>query len=313
MVYVIPISMLVFLFQKNVIVNAAHGDDDDDDLCAPGCYSSWPGDDICDSACYNEACNWDEGDCTYYDDCAPGCYDSWPGDSICDIECYNKECNWDEGDCNYDDDDIDIDISTACFGLCDLSELGDGTCNYWCSGSDCNYDGGDCVEQCDNANECVLDNLGVGKCGFYTKNTDKWCEFDGAVVCCSENNDFSDCCESDPVKISITVVGGFLLCIAPCIIFGWAWRKKRKAVIVPIIEKVLTSVDNGCILQLHLDGKSYKDIARQFKVSRYVIHGIIKKYGDIENTIDHNNDIIEMIDATANTIATTNDDKYAIV
>ena len=165
-------------------------------------------------------------------------------------------------------------------------KLGDGTCNYWCSGSDCNYDGGDCVEQCDNANECALDNLGVGKCGFYTKNTDKWCEFDGDVVCCSDNNDFSDCCESDPVKISITVVGVFLLCIVPCIRFGWGWRKKRKAVILPISEKALTSVEHGRILQLHLDGKSYEDIACQFnKVSISVIHSIIKKYGDIEENI----------------------------
>lgn len=31
--------------------------------CAPGCLRGWPGDDYCDSACYNAACGWDAGDC----------------------------------------------------------------------------------------------------------------------------------------------------------------------------------------------------------------------------------------------------------
>ena len=151
--------------------------------------------------------------------CAPGCYDGWAGDNVCDVDCYNAACNWDDGDC---DDDTSANCSNI---FCSSSQLGDGTCDYFCSGPECNYDNGDCNENCDNANECRLDKIGDGECGIFAKKSDKWCEFDGALVCCSDESDFSDCCEPNPTAISITVVGIFLFVAITSI---WAWRRKRR-------------------------------------------------------------------------------------
>jgi len=126
----------------------------------------------------------------------------------------------------YDDDFLNDDDSTSCTNwFCSSSQLGDGTCDYWCSGADCNYDNGDCNERCDYSNECSLDNVGDGECGVFAQATDKWCEFDGVLVCCSDDPDFSDCCEPNPTIISITVVGIFLFVAITSI---WAWRRKRR-------------------------------------------------------------------------------------
>lgn len=152
-------------------------------------------------------------------DCAWACPDGWPGDGYCDAACNNAACNWDGGDC-------DDDTSASCSNIfCSSSQLGDGTCDYFCSGPECNYDNGDCNEKCDNANECRLDKIGDGECGIFSKKTDKWCDFDGALVCCSDESDFSDCCEPNPIIISITVVGIFLFVAITSI---WAWRRKRR-------------------------------------------------------------------------------------
>jgi hypothetical protein len=153
-------------------------------------------------------------------DCAPGCPPSWPGDDYCDAACNVAACNWDDGDC---DDDTTTPTCSNIF--CSSSQLGDGTCDYFCSGPECNYDNGDCNEKCDNANECRLDKIGDGECGIFAKKSDKWCEFDGALVCCSDESDFSDCCEPNPIIISITVVGIFLFVAITSI---WAWRRKRR-------------------------------------------------------------------------------------
>jgi len=160
-------------------------------------------------------------------DCSPGCLDGWPGDDYCDYTCNNAACDWDGGDC---DDDTsandDTTYPTSCSSLfCPSYQLGDGTCNYFCSGPECNYDNGDCNEECDNANECRLDKVGGGECGIFTQTTDKWCEFDGVLLCCSDESDFSDCCEPNPIIISITVVGIFLFVAITSI---WAWRRKRR-------------------------------------------------------------------------------------
>ena len=157
-------------------------------------------------------------------DCAPGCSDGWPGDDYCDPACNNAACNWDGGDC--DDDTNYDDTSASCSSLfCSYSQLGDGTCDYFCSGPECNYDNGDCNEKCDYTNECRLDKIGDGECGIFSQTTDKWCEFDGVLVCCSDESDFSDCCEPNPIIISITVVGIFLFVAITSI---WAWRRKRR-------------------------------------------------------------------------------------
>lgn len=171
--YIIPVGVLVLLFQNSIVVNA---------MCAINCPDSWVGDNWCDSACNNSACNWDDGDC-------------------------------------------DDDYAASCNFFCDSSHVGDGTCDYWCSGSDCNYDNGDCVRECDRTDECTLDKVAMGECGFFSQKSDKWCNFGGETVCCSDSADHSDCCESNPVTISSIVVGVFLFLAIPSI---WAWKKKRR-------------------------------------------------------------------------------------
>jgi len=66
--------------------------------CAPGCEPTWPGDNICDTACNVTACAFDGGDCQQ-DECAPGCPISWIGDDYCDTTCQNEACSDDGGDC----------------------------------------------------------------------------------------------------------------------------------------------------------------------------------------------------------------------
>lgn len=43
--------------------NNCDGIIDEDCQCSPGCYSSWIGNQYCDTVCYTAACNWDGGDC----------------------------------------------------------------------------------------------------------------------------------------------------------------------------------------------------------------------------------------------------------
>ena len=69
----------------------------DAELCAPGCHEGWQGDNYCDEACNNEACNMDDGDCKT---CAPGCHNGWQGDNDCDEACNVKACDMDDGDCD---------------------------------------------------------------------------------------------------------------------------------------------------------------------------------------------------------------------
>ena len=66
--------------------------------CAPGCDSTWSGDQVCDTACNNTACQFDGGDCD--DECAPGCPTSWIGDGYCNAACQNEACSDDGGDCD---------------------------------------------------------------------------------------------------------------------------------------------------------------------------------------------------------------------
>jgi surface protein len=114
---------------------------------------------------------------------------------------------------NYDDDGVNI---PGCNWLCDQSNLGDGTCDYWCSGSDCNYDSGDCSQTC-NYESC--DNVYDGHCGFFTQETDKWCELAGTTnrICCADSS--GECCEAAPGPIAgivIAIVAMIGVCIYCC-------------------------------------------------------------------------------------------------
>ncbi len=118
--------------------------------------------------------------------CSPYCYDSWLGDNYCDDACNNAACSWDGGDCENTGDDFFSNDDTSC--------------NLYC------------------------DNMAVGHCGVYGKATDKWCDIGVGLICCSEYSDFSDCCESNPVAISSSIIV-FLIFI---VITIWCWRQKRR-------------------------------------------------------------------------------------
>ena len=59
--------------------------------------ASYNGDDECDAACNNAACNWDYGDCCAETTCNA---QEKGGDGNCDTACNNPKCNYDMGDCN---------------------------------------------------------------------------------------------------------------------------------------------------------------------------------------------------------------------
>lgn len=65
--------------------------------CAEDCLTSDVGDGICDVACNNSRCRFDEGDCD--GQCAPGCDPDDLGDGFCDEVCNTRECDYDEDDC----------------------------------------------------------------------------------------------------------------------------------------------------------------------------------------------------------------------
>lgn len=84
--------------------------------CATGCLTGpnwlgigedWRGDCICDEACNNDACGYDDGDCKpetigeFCEQCSPGCFGNWLGDGTCDIACDTEDCAFDGGDCDY--------------------------------------------------------------------------------------------------------------------------------------------------------------------------------------------------------------------
>lgn len=77
--------------------------------CAPGCYTPYLGDHVCESECANSLCGFDAGDCsaTYMERakkheaslCAPACDASSVGDGFCDSACNVSSCEFDSGDC----------------------------------------------------------------------------------------------------------------------------------------------------------------------------------------------------------------------
>ena len=150
------------------------------------------------------------------DDCISRCSALGSAYNIANMDatCTNTNSWYYYDDIFNGDDILNDDYTTTCSNwLCSSSQLGDGTCNYFCSSAECNYDNGDCNEQCDNANECRLDKVGDGECGIFTQTTDKWCEFDGALVCCSDESDYSDCCENNGGAIGGITVAGLAIII----------------------------------------------------------------------------------------------------
>eukprot|EP01053_Blabericola_migrator_P012789 Blabericola_migrator_1__12788@NODE_821_length_6384_cov_57_760329_g579_i0_p5_GENE_NODE_821_length_6384_cov_57_760329_g579_i0NODE_821_length_6384_cov_57_760329_g579_i0_p5_ORF_typecomplete_len256_score9_23Notch/PF00066_17/3_9e09Notch/PF00066_17/1_1e07Notch/PF00066_17/2_7e06_NODE_821_length_6384_cov_57_760329_g579_i030433810 len=113
------------------------------DFCAPGCVSAWQGDGECDSACFNEACGYDKGDCG---ECSPGCRPDRIGNGICDGDCMTDACHWDMGDCAGVCKVYPVDYNELPFeyNQCRTEWEGDGYCDCFCMNEECDYDKGDC-------------------------------------------------------------------------------------------------------------------------------------------------------------------------
>jgi hypothetical protein len=98
--------------------------------------------------------------------CAPGCSDGWPGDNICDAACYNAACNWDGGDCT-DDNTSGDDTSGSC-NVLTCPNIWDGQCGAFNKPTDkwCDYDGaGSTANVCcaDDYSECCeADGAAIG-------------------------------------------------------------------------------------------------------------------------------------------------------
>ena len=75
--------------------------------CSYWCYDNWRGDGWCDSACDNDACNYDDGDCGSSTSCSFMCSDSQLGDGTCDYWCNVSNCNYDDGDFGSPEDTLE--------------------------------------------------------------------------------------------------------------------------------------------------------------------------------------------------------------
>ena len=103
---------------------------------------------MCDIKCYNEACNWDGGECDekYGKEgevdisiCAVGCLNTMVGDGHCDRECMRiSRCNYDAGDCT----------DSFCAFECLDTMVNNGVCDQACRFSkEYDYDGADCKNE----------------------------------------------------------------------------------------------------------------------------------------------------------------------
>ena len=78
--------------------------------------------------------------------CAPGCYTPYIGDGICERECANSLCAFDGGDCKADFvERAKTHEAALCAPACEASNLGDGFCDKDCNVAKCEFDQGDCA------------------------------------------------------------------------------------------------------------------------------------------------------------------------
>jgi hypothetical protein len=129
------------------------------------------GDGTCQSACYNEACNWDKTDCSSLN-CSPQCTPTLQFNFQCDQECNSALCNYDESRC-------------FCAIGCSPDLLGNSICDPACDNVACALDHQDCVSATQGycASQCFASMLGDGTCNEACNNS----------AC---NNDMNDCCRS---------------------------------------------------------------------------------------------------------------------
>ena len=138
--------------------------------CAAGCFNMMIGDEICNSECNNDACEFDGGDC---DVCTEGCPNYLLGNQWCDPLCFNPACHYDNGDCEMDPFNWYEASQEACAPHCYFSMLNDGHCDDACLTKECNFDGSDCG--C--SDECPLRFISDGYCDSKCRNEN--CFLDG--------------------------------------------------------------------------------------------------------------------------------------
>lgn len=80
--------------------------------------------------------------------CAPGCYTAYIGDGICERECATSLCAFDGADCKADFvERAKSDEASLCAPACEAGNLGDGFCDKDCNVGKCEFDQGDCANQ----------------------------------------------------------------------------------------------------------------------------------------------------------------------
>lgn len=140
--------------------------------CAPGCSESKLVNGICDEACNNKDCSFDNGDCM----CAEGCSDELLNQNGCldNDPCAVESCFFKAGQCG--------DCALGCFE----SMIGDGECQSACNVSACDYDYFDCG--C--AENCSLTYIGSEWVGIEDNAENEKCLVSACLYLAGGNDEF---------------------------------------------------------------------------------------------------------------------------
>ncbi len=81
-------------------------------------------------------------------ECSPGCTMGDLGNQVCDIACYVNACDFDRGDCDNERPEfLQEELGKFCSPGCTVDDLGDGFCDTACNNSACEFDRGDCAAE----------------------------------------------------------------------------------------------------------------------------------------------------------------------
>eukprot|EP00727_Mastigamoeba_balamuthi_P000893 m51a1_g10800 putative notch domain-containing protein (2235) ;mRNA; r:15033-27460 len=105
-------------------------------VCDPACYTV--GDNVCQEACFNSACQWDNFDCWRVDCNDDTCLKKWAGDGYCQRECLSASCGFEGGDC------FDLSSPQCAPGCYPVIHEHNGVCDPACMNAACGFDAPDC-------------------------------------------------------------------------------------------------------------------------------------------------------------------------